>query len=102
MTKFISAIYHSDILTVEYVADSGDHLLRSGGTIAWRFNNPGLSHGELEATTVLAVMHAELRILVCLTRTGCLILFPQQHQRHTFALELLMHIGAIRHSMPTD
>jgi uncharacterized protein (TIGR02594 family) len=41
MTKFINAIYHPDILTVEYVADNGDHLLRSGGTIAWRFNNPG-------------------------------------------------------------
>lgn len=41
MTKFISAIYHPDILTVEYVAENGDHLLRSGGTIAWRFNNPG-------------------------------------------------------------
>ncbi|WP_124950422.1 TIGR02594 family protein [Sulfuriferula thiophila] len=41
MTKFINAIYYPDILTVEYIADNGDHLLRSGGTIAWRFNNPG-------------------------------------------------------------
>ena len=41
MTTFIRATYHPDLLTVEYVADNGDHFLRSGGTIAWRFNNPG-------------------------------------------------------------
>ena len=41
MTTFTSATYHPDILTVEYAAENGDHFLRSGGTIAWRFNNPG-------------------------------------------------------------
>lgn len=41
MTTFTSATYHPDILTVEYAAENGDILLRSGGTIAWRFNNPG-------------------------------------------------------------
>lgn len=41
MPNFIRAIYHPKLLTVEYVDANGDHLLRSGGTIAWRFNNPG-------------------------------------------------------------
>ena len=41
MPNFIRAIYHPDLLTVEYIDANGDHLLRSGGTIAWRFNNPG-------------------------------------------------------------
>ncbi|MGS1026011.1 TIGR02594 family protein [Burkholderia glumae] len=41
MTKFISATHDKATLTVQYVADNGDILLRSGGTIAWRFNNPG-------------------------------------------------------------
>jgi len=41
MSKFISALYHPELLTVEYVDENGDRLLRSGGTIAWRFNNPG-------------------------------------------------------------
>ncbi|WP_080433519.1 LysM peptidoglycan-binding domain-containing protein [Burkholderia ubonensis] len=41
MPKLLSATYHLDIKTAEFVADSGDHLLRSGGTVAWRFNNPG-------------------------------------------------------------
>ena len=39
--EFISATYHADILTVDYAGNDGTHLLRTGGTIAWRFNNPG-------------------------------------------------------------
>lgn len=39
--KFIKASYNEKLKTVEYVADNGDRLLRKGGTIAWRFNNPG-------------------------------------------------------------
>ncbi|WP_296953074.1 TIGR02594 family protein [uncultured Massilia sp.] len=39
--EFISARYDASILTVDYVGDDGTHLLRTGGTIAWRFNNPG-------------------------------------------------------------
>ncbi|KVW44852.1 TIGR02594 family protein [Burkholderia ubonensis] len=41
MPKFISATHDKATLTVQYVADNGDILLRSGGTICWRFNNPG-------------------------------------------------------------
>ncbi|WUR10963.1 TIGR02594 family protein [[Empedobacter] haloabium] len=39
--EFISAKYDASIKTVDYVGDDGTHLLRTGGTIAWRFNNPG-------------------------------------------------------------
>lgn len=41
MPRFIKASYNEQTKTVEYIADNGDRLLRSGGTIAWRFNNPG-------------------------------------------------------------
>lgn len=42
MTKeYLSAKYDADTFTVDYVAGDGSHLLRSGGTVAWRFNNPG-------------------------------------------------------------
>lgn len=41
MAKFIKASYSEKAKTVEFLTDSGDRLLRSGGTIAWRFNNPG-------------------------------------------------------------
>lgn len=41
MSKFIKAIHDKPNLTVQYVSDNGSILLRSGGTIAWRFNNPG-------------------------------------------------------------
>lgn len=39
--EFISAKYDASILTVDYAGNDGTHLLRTGGTIAWRFNNPG-------------------------------------------------------------
>ncbi|WP_420095289.1 TIGR02594 family protein [Brevibacterium sediminis] len=41
MRTLVSAVYHRDIQTVEYTADNGDRLLRTGGTLAWRLNNPG-------------------------------------------------------------
>lgn len=40
-SPFLSAKYNAKILTVDYAAADGSHLLRTGGTIAWRFNNPG-------------------------------------------------------------
>lgn len=39
--EYLSAKYDADTLTVDYVAGDGTHLLRTGGTAAWRFNNPG-------------------------------------------------------------
>lgn len=39
--RFIKASYNEKLGVAEYIADNGDRLLRSGGTIAWRFNNPG-------------------------------------------------------------
>jgi uncharacterized protein (TIGR02594 family) len=39
--RYISAQYHASTLTVDYAGSDGTHLLRTGGTIAWRFNNPG-------------------------------------------------------------
>ena len=41
MNKFVKASHDKSTKTVQYVCDNGDILLRSGGTIAWRFNNPG-------------------------------------------------------------
>jgi uncharacterized protein (TIGR02594 family) len=40
-TTFVSAKYDPESLTVNYVQADGTHVLRTGGTIAWRFNNPG-------------------------------------------------------------
>lgn len=41
MTIFIKAVFHQDIRTIEFMAGNGDRMLRSGGTLAWLFNNPG-------------------------------------------------------------
>lgn len=67
MNEFISATYHPDILTVEYVASNGDHLLRSGGTIAWRFNNPGNLRPGSKYT---------LHIGKGITKSGPFLIFP--------------------------
>ncbi len=40
-TRFTSAKYDAETLTVDYVGEDGSHLLRTGGAISWRFNNPG-------------------------------------------------------------
>ncbi|WKB54699.1 LysM peptidoglycan-binding domain-containing protein [Eleftheria terrae] len=39
--RFLKATYHADLKTAEFIADDGRHLLRTGGTLAWRINNCG-------------------------------------------------------------
>ncbi|HAT1613316.1 TPA: TIGR02594 family protein, partial [Raoultella planticola] len=39
--RFINAIYHASTKTVEYESSSGTRLLKTGGSLNWRFNNPG-------------------------------------------------------------
>lgn len=39
--RFINAIYHASAKTVEYESSSGTRLLKTGGSLNWRFNNPG-------------------------------------------------------------
>jgi uncharacterized protein (TIGR02594 family) len=39
--EYLSAKYDADTKTCDYAAGDGSHLLRTGGTAAWRFNNPG-------------------------------------------------------------
>lgn len=81
MTKFINAIYHPDILTVEYVAENGDHLLRSGGTIAWRFNNPGNLRPGSKYT---------LHIAQGTTKSGAFLIFPTVEAGRTEKKGLLL------------
>jgi uncharacterized protein (TIGR02594 family) len=67
MAKFIAAQYEKSTLTVDYVADDGSHLLRSGGTIPWRFNNPG----NIRPGTT----NVESRIGIGLTSSGKFAIF---------------------------
>jgi len=39
--KYIKAAYHSKAKVVEYIAEDGIHVFRSGGAPCWRFNNCG-------------------------------------------------------------
>ncbi|WP_368545021.1 LysM peptidoglycan-binding domain-containing protein [Enterobacter soli] len=39
--RFINAIYHASTKTVEYESLNGTRLLKTGGSLNWRFNNPG-------------------------------------------------------------
>ena len=81
MTRFTSATYYPDILTVEYVAENGDHLLRSGGTIAWRFNNPGNLRPGSKYT---------LHIGQGTTKSGAFLIFPTVEAGRTEKKGLLL------------
>lgn len=39
--RFVRAICHLETKTVEYEAADGTRLLKTLGTLNWRFNNPG-------------------------------------------------------------
>lgn len=39
--RFVKATYHLKTKTVEYEAGDGTRLLKTAGTLSWRFNNPG-------------------------------------------------------------
>jgi uncharacterized protein (TIGR02594 family) len=41
MNKLLKAIYHSEKEVAEFIAEDGQHLLRSGGTLPWRIFNSG-------------------------------------------------------------
>lgn len=81
MPKLIAATFDKPTLTVDYVADNGSHLLRSGGTIAWRFNNPG---NIRPANT-----NASLRIGTGKTSSGEFCIFPSYEIGRRAKKELL-------------
>lgn len=81
MAKFIAASFDKPTLTVDYVADDGSHLLRSGGTIAWRFNNPGNIRP--------AKTNASLRIGTGKTASGEFCIFPSYEVGRRAKKELL-------------
>lgn len=39
--RFVKATYHLETKTVEYETGDGTRLLKTAGTLSWRFNNPG-------------------------------------------------------------
>ena len=81
MARFVAASFDKPTLTVDYVADDGSHLLRSGGTIAWRFNNPG---NIRPAST-----NASLRIGTGKTASGEFCIFPSYEIGRRAKKELL-------------
>jgi hypothetical protein len=81
MAKFIAASFDRPTLTVDYVADNGSHLLRSGGTIAWRFNNPGNIRP--------AKTNASIRIGTGKTASGEFCIFPSYEVGRKAKKELL-------------
>jgi LysM repeat protein len=81
MAKFIAASFDKPTLTVDYVADNGSHLLRSGGTIAWRFNNPGNIRP--------AKTNASMRIGTGKTASGDFCIFPSYEVGRKAKKELL-------------
>ena len=62
-----------------------------------------LAHGALEGLGVAPVVLAKLRVAVDgLARMLSAMFFPQQHQRHAFASQLLVHAAIVRLHETTD
>lgn len=68
--RYVNATHHKESLTVEYVAEDGSRYLRSGGTICWRFFNPG--NIRPSKTSVCN----SLKIGVGNTKSGKFMIFP--------------------------
>ncbi|TBO32739.1 LysM peptidoglycan-binding domain-containing protein [Aquabacterium lacunae] len=81
MARFVAASFDRPTLTVDYLADDGSHFLRSGGTIAWRFNNPGNIRP--------APTNASLRIGTGKTASGEFCIFPSYEIGRRAKKELL-------------
>jgi uncharacterized protein (TIGR02594 family) len=78
MPKLISATYHPNIEVAEFICDDGRHLLRSGGTLPWRINNPG-NLTALMVNGVPAPKKAKGYIGFAITRSGrTFLIFPDE------------------------
>lgn len=57
--RFIKATYHESTKTVEYESPDGSRLLKTGGTLNWRFNNPGniISAGNQPGKIGVGIVH---------------------------------------------
>lgn len=81
--KYVSATHDKKSLTVEYVAEDGTRYLRSGGTICWRFFNPG--NIRPSKTSVCN----SFKIGIGETKSGKFMIFPSEEVGWT-ALNLLL------------
>ncbi len=83
MSKLISATYHPNIEVAEFICEDGRHLLRSGGTLPWRINNPG----DLTARMVDGVpapKKAKGYVGFATTRSGrTFLIFPDEDSGRT-------------------
>lgn len=78
MPKLISATYHPNVEVAEFISDDGRHLLRSGGTLPWRINNPG-NLTALIVKGVPAPKNARGYIGFATTRSGrTFLIFPDE------------------------
>lgn len=83
--KYIDAAHDISTLTVEYLADDGTRYLRAGGTICWRFFNPG--NVKASKTSVCN----QLKISEGKTKSGNFMIFPD-YQTGWEALKMLLSI----------
>lgn len=78
MPRLISATYHPNIEVAEFICEDGRHLLRSGGTLPWRINNPGDLTARM-VNSVPAPRKAKGYIGFATTRSGrTFLIFPDE------------------------
>ncbi|WP_330985581.1 MULTISPECIES: LysM peptidoglycan-binding domain-containing protein [Enterobacterales] len=81
----VSAKYNASSLTVDFVADDGTHYLRSGGSICWRFFNPGnIRPSKTSVCNSLKIGEGK-------TKSGNFMIFPDDNTGWA-ALKLLLTV----------
>lgn len=89
MTNFTHATFHSAPSVAEFVASNGGRLLRSGGTLSWRLNNPGnLRPPKKHKITS--------HIGVAITSNGSFLMFPDYQTGRRELERLLTERYALR------
>ena len=83
--KYVNAKHNKSTLTVDYIGEDGSHYLRSGGTICWRFFNPGnIRPSKSSICNSLKIGEGQ-------TKSGGFMIFPDD-DTGWYALKMLLKV----------
>lgn len=117
--KWVKASYNEETKTVVYSNEQGTYMLRSGGSLAWRLNNPGNLRPLLNKQGMPAPVAVKSHVGFAKTHNsqgeeGYFLIFPDiaigreeirrnfNRLHHKKTLEEAMHSYASKHENDTD
>ncbi|WP_255992284.1 LysM peptidoglycan-binding domain-containing protein [Chitinolyticbacter albus] len=84
---FVSATYDREKLTVHYIDENGEETLYTGGSFAWRFNNPGniAKPGKRVISTVIGYGQRT-------SKSGLFCIFPDPETGRNEKIKLIKEV----------